>query len=242
MKAIIPKLLAAALLTALFAPAAVADEAEETRWYEVQLLVFEHLGGAGNEQWPANPTLPDTREAETLRPAADDRVAYARTRREENILPGHWDRLDDSDAYRPLLRVAWAQPGQPRNDEATSLRLHGEQQIEAPAYSGPWGFTMAIPDEEQEEQAPVYRLDGTVTVTLGRFLHLHPRLVLTESPDDEGAVDVGQADTLVPLWMDEEQRLQRYVLDESRRMRSNELHYIDHPRFGILVRIDRMDD
>ena len=28
------------------------------------------------------------------------------------------------------------------------------------------------------------------------------------------------------------------VLDESRRMRSAEIHYLDHPKFGVIVRID----
>ena len=28
------------------------------------------------------------------------------------------------------------------------------------------------------------------------------------------------------------------VLDESRRMRSEEIHYLDHPKFGVIVRID----
>ena len=234
MTAQMPKMLSAALIVLMTMTPAVADD---TRWFEVQLLVFEHLGGAGNEQWPADPVLPDTREAESLGPAAD-RVAYARTRIEEDILPGHWKRLEDSEHYRPLLRVAWAQPGQERDDNAIALRINSEEQVEAPTYSGPWGFTMEVAEEESE---PVYRLDGTITVTLGRFLHLRPWLVLTEAPDDEDAVDVGQTDSLTPLWMDEDQRLQRYVLKESRRMRSNTLHYIDHPRFGILVRIDRLD-
>ena len=28
------------------------------------------------------------------------------------------------------------------------------------------------------------------------------------------------------------------VLDESRRMRSEEVHYLDHPKLGIIVRVD----
>ncbi len=226
---------ALALICLLSCSPAVADE---DRWFEVQILVFEHLGGAGNEQWPADPRLPDTSEAEAIGPAAQDRVNHARSRTEEQVLPDHWKKLDDSEHYRPLLRAAWVQRGQPRDEEATGVRIRSDETVETRAYSGPWGFTMDAPDEEQE---PVYRLDGTVTVTLGRFLHLHPRLVLSETPDDEDAVDVGQADSLTPLWMDEATRLQHYVLDESRRMRSNELHYIDHPRFGVLARIDRLD-
>jgi hypothetical protein len=31
------------------------------------------------------------------------------------------------------------------------------------------------------------------------------------------------------------------VLDERRRLRSEELHYLDHPKFGVLVRIDPIE-
>jgi hypothetical protein len=58
-------------------------------------------------------------------------------------------------------------------------------------------------------------LTGQVAVSRGRYLHLTLDLAL-ESPSEPG---------------------QRYVLQQTRRMRSNERHYIDHPKFGVIALI-----
>jgi hypothetical protein len=59
-------------------------------------------------------------------------------------------------------------------------------------------------------------LSGQVALSRGRYLHL--TLDLVYSPP--------VADGETP---------QRYVLQQSRRMRSNERHYIDHPKFGVIA-------
>ena len=56
-------------------------------------------------------------------------------------------------------------------------------------------------------------LSGRVAVSRGRYLHLTLDLVY-EPPNEPG---------------------QRYVLRTTRRMRSNERHYIDHPKFGVVA-------
>jgi hypothetical protein len=62
------------------------------------------------------------------------------------------------------------------------------------------------------------RLSGLVKVTRGRFLHLDTDLLLR---------DAGSPAT--------------YRVQLSRRMRSNELHYIDHPRVGIVIQATRVE-
>jgi hypothetical protein len=59
-------------------------------------------------------------------------------------------------------------------------------------------------------------LTGQVALSRGRYLHL--TLDLVYSPP--------VADGETP---------QRYVLQQTRRMRSNERHYIDHPKFGVIA-------
>ena len=54
---------------------------------------------------------------------------------------------------------------------------------------------------------------GQIALSRGRYLHLTLELVF-EPPDEPG---------------------QRFVLRQTRRMRSNERHYFDHPRFGVIV-------
>jgi hypothetical protein len=56
-------------------------------------------------------------------------------------------------------------------------------------------------------------LSGQIALSRGRYLHLTLELVY-DSPEEGGA---------------------RMVLRQTRRMRSNERHYIDHPKFGVIA-------
>lgn len=60
------------------------------------------------------------------------------------------------------------------------------------------------------------RLSGLVRLTRGRFLHLDVDLQLTDT------------DTAAP-----------HRIKLNRRMRSDELHYVDHPKVGIIIRAER---
>lgn len=62
------------------------------------------------------------------------------------------------------------------------------------------------------------RLNGLVRVTRGRFLHVDADLFLRDT------------NTAQPV------RAKLY-----RRMRSDELHYVDHPKLGIIIRADRVE-
>jgi hypothetical protein len=70
---------------------------------------------------------------------------------------------------------------------------------------------------------------GTVRVHLTRFLHV--TLDLTYQADGTGPV-LAANDGLGELAL-----APRYRLTATRNVRSNELHYFDHPAFGVLVRI-----
>ena len=71
---------------------------------------------------------------------------------------------------------------------------------------------------------------GTVRVHLSRFLHI--TLDLTYQAADSAASPLGSADGL-----DEIALPPQYRLTATRSARSNELHYFDHPAYGVLVRV-----
>lgn len=64
-----------------------------------------------------------------------------------------------------------------------------------------------------------YELQGAITVDRGHYLHFKPDLQLRRNI----MLEDGSMRTITA------------VLDEPRRMKSSEAHYIDHPLFGILV-------
>lgn len=63
-------------------------------------------------------------------------------------------------------------------------------------------------------------LDGTLKFYLSRFLHVELNLLFQPQTTAIGG-DAAPS----------------YVISEQRRVRSNDLHYFDHPKFGALVRV-----
>jgi hypothetical protein len=74
---------------------------------------------------------------------------------------------------------------------------------------------------------------GTVRVHLSRFLHITLDLTL-ERPGS--AADAG-VPTQFGDGLNELTLAPRYHLKATRSARSGELHYFDHPAFGVLVRV-----
>ena len=132
-------------------------------------------------------------------------------------------RMRRSDDYEVMHHGKWLQTVPPRDSAAPLL------------------IQLGAPDAS-------FELEGSVSVTLGRFLHFATQVWLRKRPpatepvlagggETAGKADSGSADTDGST-MD----AAGYVrLSESRRMRPGELHYLDHPWLGILVRIEPVE-
>ena len=242
-------------------------EAEEAlEQYRVELIVFGYgdaLAGS-TEDWSAPPDPADEAESETdidtdigedgalpddRPPERPDRDAAAPGARgntagdtgsggyqtgdqteepvfrfmplpeEEFELGDLYRRLGNANGYEPLLHVAWQQPGY---DPEAARPLDLSRLAE-------------LPDG----------LQGEVRLYRSRFLHLELDLELWSGPrrtlpgpqtattaplfPDRGRPDAGEPlDALAP---------DIYRLSERRKLRSGELHYYDHPRYGVLARV-----
>ena len=139
-------------------------------------------------------------------------------------LTAAYARLDRLDAYRPLMHTRWIQPGVEQElSAALELRRIGD---------------------------PPLRLGGTVSLYLGRFLHLDLDLELEEKvlldplpprdPDtyfgDRGRDDgmrYGSAPSSASVF---------YRIREDRIMRNNEVRYFDHPKFGVIAKVVRIEE
>lgn len=99
-----------------------------------------------------------------------------------------------------------------------------------------------------ERYADKFEIDGTLSFSRSRFLHLEAQLWYTqfESRFNQGTYiesnpDLDRWQSDYPDLVEAEKNRDTHVavhshlLRHSRRMRSEELHYIDHPYFGILV-------
>ena len=80
---------------------------------------------------------------------------------------------------------------------------------------------------------PELRYDGFVRLRSARFLHLDIDFAYFLAPDED---DSGAA-TDAAFAPDREARADYARLTESRRVRLNEIHYFDHPLFGLIVQV-----
>lgn len=187
------------------------------RSFVIEIIVFDDLSGEGlhTEHWPADPGRPSLRDAvELVRPPeggpGEAARAYRLVNRSALALDGVRRSLRRSARYRPFLHLGWRLPAL-SHGAARPVRIGphlGERGTGGPGSDG--GERPAV--------------QGTVKVSLARYLHVELDLVYSRPGND--AIDTPNAGPA------------GYRLVSERRMRSGELHYIDHPLFGVLVLIE----
>lgn len=89
--------------------------------------------------------------------------------------------------------------------------LHWFQTVDARSIAKPIRVTSINPDE----------LDGTIRFFMSRHLHLDVNLVFRETVAAAGTEPVANV----------------YRISEQRKIKTQETHYFDHPRLGVLVRV-----
>jgi len=204
------------LFTAAAAMAAGAPPATAP-WYQFEIILFERIapGAGATEAWPDDPGTPSRLDALPLRirppktggdPAKP--IPYATLPRSAWRLTGLEQRLKRSRNYHPLLHLAWRQPVvDPKRAQRLYLELPQGQ-----------GSRVGVGLTTQP------KLEGTLSVGVKRYLHLRLDLLLRRLVMGDAT---GPGAGLGPHY-------QPYRLQARRRLRSGELHYIDHPILGVL--------
>jgi hypothetical protein len=250
-------------------PATLADpeEAEEIPRYKVELIVFEYNGSNAAEteifapdevpveddlmtEFPQQElvygdfvevTQPEVIDTQT---EADKEILPAPFTAEELILnevptlahnglkvldPSEYmlndiyDRLVALDAYTPLVRTAWSQ-----------------NTIEE-------GQTVPI-KLRRLGNSPL-RLNGEITLYLSRYLHLVIDLALDEEATQSNPYDSTphydndgeQPDFAFGEYQEYRSAPIHYRIEEDRIVRNGELRYYDHPKFGVLAKVTRVE-
>ena len=168
-------------------------------------------------------------------------------------LPGQRARWALEEFEQDLMLEGWRWRYDDLSLRATAIRMRRSGDFEV-MHHGKW--LQAVPPRDRAAplmiqigaQMPdtTFELEGSISVTLGRFLHFSAQVWLRQRPPDTQAApglamqpeSPGTADSIAhPV-----KGAPGYVLlSESRRMRPGEFHYLDHPWLGILVRIDPVE-
>ena len=191
--------------------------------YTVELVVFtyEENVAVGTELFPADQMALPTEEIEEI-------VVEERVRRhpdavgltsvflteEELTMHGAVEQFELLDAYQPMMHVGWTQAGFPLQDtETLDLTVLGE---------------------------PPVGLNGSFTLYLARYLHLVVNLslhapveVIEIEFDDDSFYELEDTAMLDgPVY---------YRLQEDRIVKNNEIRYFDHPKFGVVAKVSRVE-
>lgn len=231
----------------------LTSQAEQPTWYEVELIVFSRT----NPHWDAE-AWPQFYERPALGPAIRlgensasllgrnyDPKAFTPLARNEYRLGEVSNRLAASSNYQVLMHTAWRQPGLER-DKAIAVQLQTQAVAGAAEAAQPSEQGSMTGSGEPYGALAVERLNGTVRLVLSRYLHLETELYYTPEESAGYFSNVGlNSPEAAPQEGGEPTygALPRYfLLQDSRRMRSRELHYIDHPLLGVIALVTPQEE
>jgi hypothetical protein len=179
--------------------------------YDIELIIFEDASGryAKSERWQYE--RPDSAASKTATDTASNTGAESKVRKIGGIgLSKYAKKLKSNKRYNVLVHKAWRQPGLSRKD-AVDISIDSRT-------SGAGTTSAATPGQGNS-------IHGTVKIVLARYLHIYTDLTYRK-PLKNTAPDRYSMGS---------QQYRDFPIDTHRRMRSKELHYIDHPMVGILV-------
>ncbi|HEY9150800.1 MAG TPA: CsiV family protein [Gammaproteobacteria bacterium] len=182
---------------------------EPGRQFDIEVVIFAHVNAYdGGEAWPGE-------EGHGFPPGAgasrslDEAIAVAPHALGQGA---DWQALPGS--ARKLTAVAEAL--RRSNNYRPLAHLHWRQTLMEPAAAQSIDIA-ALGGASGDRAKP--RVEGSLRLSVARYLHLETDLRLVE--------DAG--------YVPQDNQARVYSLRQSRRMRSGELHYIDHPRLGVLA-------
>jgi len=230
------------LISVLFLALTSISYAEDMRYYDIEVVVIENLNPVArkSENWPLQLHMvqpekiiplgePVPKLKEWLPKQADLKLSYKILNSKNYQLTEHVEKLAESKSKRVIFHTAWRQPGL---DKHTALPVYFKREIPVPP---------VVENETSFEQQPTNtnptELEGILRVTLARYLHLEAELSLRNKlPETTSDNPFEVLDSDKPV-VDMEKQGVIHLKQQRRRIRSKELHYLDHPVLGILLLI-----
>lgn len=228
-------------------------------WYQIELIVFENLyPDIDGELWYQMPELVGLDDAVVLKKMNEiESLSSGEEVASENpefmlhpytILPDNNYRMNGiyrvlrlSREYRPLYHVTWQQPG---FDGSKAIPVHIQSEDASNLHE------LTIPAELVTEPMPVdfYEpvelvLDGTLRIRSNLYLYIDLDMVLFREPPLLNIMEEGELELAKnPMEQYRELNPVEYIrLTETRRIKLNELHYFDHPMFGVILQVSRYE-
>jgi hypothetical protein len=191
--------------------------------YDVELIIFEHITNTGVGS-SATYLYPVVDGAQQIPQDVTEPTALLQPLPQLRLAEDA-EKIRQSGNHRLLYHGGWRQTDFDReNAPFMAIALGARQEVFVeqgdPDSNYLRGFKLPPLNLNQNMQSRnIYQLFGGVKVWVGRFLHFDTRLAYTPA---NGKVS--------------------YKFESERRMRSRQMHYIDHSRVGVLVKIFPVDE
>jgi len=186
--------------------------ADETG-YEVELIIFEDARARylRSEDWSYNDMLNNIKETKPKAVKADPE--YKQLEWQGAKLGSNLERLQKNSNYRVLTHKRWKQTGLDR-EHAFNISINSSMLETDPEKDSS--------EETNSTQIEESFIKGNVKLIMSRYLHFNINLQYIR-PQNSQNNEIPEAQNMVLPVVNE------------RRMRSREVHYIDHPLVGVVV-------
>ncbi len=207
------------LVGSVYAKAQSEPEGLQTheRTYQVELIVFSRVALNSQEHWPLEVKLGYPENIVSLKDTSYP-DGFSAVPNGERLLNPQAATLSRSGSYTLLYHQAWRQMiyGRKTNILITGGKSFGGHQ----------------------------ELEGSIALSVGQYLKIQTNLWLTQfAPPGTPVTEAWPALPPVPNTLSENDSNQNYVIkrvvkvNQERSMRSNEVHYLDHPLLGVIIKI-----
>lgn len=212
------------------------EEQKDVRRYTVEIVIFAYVEdvATGTEVFPADePAVDEQSLIEAEQSPIDDELEIADVEQrdldivmlteDEYTMSDVLRQFELLDVYETIMHFGWTQSTFPKDEtQPIELRMFGE---------------------------PPAGLDGSLTLYLSRYLHLVVDLALDAPEDfsisvaaDEPRLAFGDSRIRYDLGFGQLAMPVRYRIQENRIIKNGDVRYFDHPKFGVVAKINRVEE
>ncbi|OBT13971.1 hypothetical protein A9264_02195 [Vibrio sp. UCD-FRSSP16_10] len=239
----------------------------QKREFDVEVLIFKRSIDPETtaESWPNELAPIDLQGVEPF-----SNQAYRHKKHAQMLSFSHYKLLKERDVlkrhagFEVLLHKAWRQGDQ---GKFSAPKFHIQAGKDYSKQFNADGSKIASEDTHTHHD-PLYELDGMIQVYVQHYLFVETKLdlhqpsvrsitftekspeqlkesdnfaVLADTEADSANVQAGNLEQVSPKKV-EETFLKGYRMDQKRRMRSGETHYLDNPLMGMIIQVRRVEN
>ncbi len=215
--------------------------ADEVRYYDTEIIIYENLSADNRnaEQWSKKMEreIPEMLvEISGAWPGDipkgyDPKLSFMRLPASQWRLKTEAEKIDSSTSRRVLAHVAWVQPGL---SQGKAISVHFNRTIAASSDTGEIESPLTPTTDASVPGSGT--LDALIRISLARYLRVETDVVfmldsslpIEETTQNENSAPENEIDAIPePRYF--------HIQQLRRRIRSTELHYLDHPVVGMLI-------